>query len=294
MRFLSAPVISWHYNKGARCTRLTLLESRLAGFEPPMEDQMKKEQFPILEFDDTQVAKIEPSFSHNKTEGYDYCVITFFREVLEALEKKGRIKVVKYLNCETMDVPIYEMDYMGKKIHLTLGFLGAAGSAGLLEELIAYGFTKFIVCGGAGVLRKDITVGHLIIPISAIRDEGVSYHYLAPAREVECNPEVVGKIEEEFNRSKIDYIKAKTWTTDAFYRETEKKIELRKSEGCVTVEMEAAAFFAVARFRNVKLGQILYGGDDLSAVAWDSRKWHDRTEIRKNLVEISLRICLSL
>jgi hypothetical protein len=36
--------------------------------------------------------------------------------------------------------------------------------------------------------------------------------------------------------------------------------------------MEAAAFFAVAKFRNVKLGQILYGGDDLSAVAWDSRK----------------------
>ncbi len=135
-----------------------------------------------------------------------------------------------------------------------------------LEELIAYGFNKFIVCGGAGVLRKDIAVGHLIIPISAIRDEGVSYHYLAPAREIECNPEVVGKIEEEFNKYRIDYIKAKTWTTDSFYRETEKKIELRKSEGCVTVEMEAAAFFAVAKFRNVKLGQILYGGDDLSGV----------------------------
>jgi uridine phosphorylase len=259
-----------------------------------MEDLMKKEQYPILEFDDTQVAKIEPSLSHKKIEGFDCCVITFFREVLEAMEKEGRINAVKYLNCETMDVPIYEMEYMGKKVHLSLGYVGAAGSAGLLEELIAYGFTKFIVCGGAGVLRKDIAVGHLIIPISAIRDEGVSYHYLAPAREVECNLEVVGKIEEEFNRSRIDYIKAKTWTTDAFYRETEKKVELRKSEGCVTVEMEAAAFFAVAGFRNVKLGQILYGGDDLSAVAWDSRKWHDRTEIRKNLVEISLRICLSL
>jgi uridine phosphorylase len=255
---------------------------------------MKKEQYPILEFDETQVAKIEPYASHKKNKGYEYCVITFFREVLEAMEKDGCIKVVKYLNCETMDVPIYEMEYMGKKVHLSLGYLGAAGSAALLEELIAYGFTKFIVCGSAGVLRKDIAVGHLIIPISAIRDEGVSYHYLAPAREVECNPEVVEKIEEEFNRSRIDYIKAKTWTTDAFYRETEKKVELRKSEGCVTVEMEAAAFFAVARFRNVKLGQILYGGDDLSAVAWDSRKWHDRTEIRKNLVEISLRICLSL
>jgi uridine phosphorylase len=255
---------------------------------------MKKEKYPILEFDDTRVAKIEPSFSHKKTEGYEYCVITFFREVLENMEKRGLIKVVKQLNCETMDIPIYEMEYMGKKVHLFLGYLGAAGSAAFLEELIAYGFNKFIVCGGAGVLRKDIAVGHLIIPISAIRDEGVSYHYLAPAREVECAPEVVGKIEEDFNKYKIDYIKAKTWTTDSFYRETEKRIELRKEEGCVTVEMEAAAFFAVAKFRDVKLGQILYGGDDLSGVDWDSRKWHDRAEIRENLVEISIRICTSL
>jgi uridine phosphorylase len=255
---------------------------------------MKKEKYPILEFDDTQVAKIEPSFYHKKTEGYEYCVITFFREVLDNMENKGLIKVVKLLNCETMDIPIYEMEYMGKKVHLSLGYVGAAGSAAFLEELIACGFNKFIVCGGAGVLRKDIAVGHLVLPISAIRDEGVSYHYISPAREIECNPDVVGKIEEGLTKYGIDYIKAKTWTTDSFYRETEKKIELRKLEGCVTVEMEAAAFFAVAKFRNVKLGQILYGGDDLSAMAWDSRKWHNKTEIRENLVEISIRICISM
>jgi uridine phosphorylase len=210
------------------------------------------------------------------------------------MEKNGLIKVVKLLNCETVDMPIYEMDYKGKKIHLFLGYVGAAGSAAFLEELIALGFNKFIVCGGAGVLRKDIAVGHLVIPTSAVRDEGASYHYLPPAREVESNPEVVAKIEEEFIKDRIDYIKAKTWTTDSFYRETEKKVELRKSEGCVTVEMEAAAFLAVAKFRNVKLGQILYGGDDLSDVVWDSRKWHNRVEIRENLLDISIRICLSL
>ncbi len=255
---------------------------------------MKKEAYPILEFDETRAAKIEPSFSHKKTEGYEYCVITFFNDVLEAMEKEGRIKAVKFLNCETVDIPIYEMDYMGKKVHLSLGYVGAAGSAAFLEELIALGFTKFIVCGGAGVLRKDIAVGHLVIPTSAVRDEGVSYHYLAPSREVECDPEVVAKIEEDFNKHGIAYIKAKTWTTDAFYRETEKKVELRKAEGCVTVEMEAAAFFAVAKFRNVKLGQIIYGGDDLSGVDWDSRLWHKRDDIRKNLVDISIRICSSL
>jgi uridine phosphorylase len=255
---------------------------------------MKKDKYPILEFDETRVAKIEPSRAYKKTAGYEYCVITFFREVLEAMENEGRIKAVKFLNCETLDLPIYEMESVGKKVHLLPGYVGAAGSAAFLEELIALGSDKFIVCGGAGVLRKDIAVGHLVIPTAAIRDEGVSYHYLAPAREVECNLEVVGKIEEEFKRSRIEYIKAKTWTTDSYYRETENKIELRKAEGCVTVEMEAAAFFAVARFRNVKLGQILYGGDDLSAVTWDNRNWHDRAEIRENLVELSIRICLSL
>ena len=63
-------------------------------------------------------------------------------------------------------------------------------------------------------------------------------------------------IEDDFIKHGINYIKAKTWTTDAFYRETKDKVALRKSEGCVTVEMEAAAFFAVSRFRNVQLGQI--------------------------------------
>jgi uridine phosphorylase len=255
---------------------------------------MKKQKYPILEFDETRLAKIEPSLSHKKVEGYEYCVITFFREVLEDMEKEGQIKVVKYLNCETMDIPIYEMEYGGKKVYLFLGYLGSAGSAAFLEELIALGFDKFIVCGGAGVLRRDIAVGHLVIPVAAVRDEGVSYHYLAPSREIEVNPEVIGKIEEDFNEHKIAYVKGKTWTTDAFYRETEKKVELRKSEGCLTVEMEAAAFFAVAKFRNVELGQILYGGDDLSAVTWDGRKWHDRIEIRKNMVNIAIRICLSL
>ncbi len=156
-----------------------------------MEYLMKKEKYPILEFDETRVAKIEPSRAHQKTEGYEYCVITFFREVLEEMEKQGLIRVVKWLNCETMDVPIYEMEFQGKKVHLSLGYLGSAGSAAFFEELIALGFDKFIVCGGAGVLRKDIAVGHLVIPTSAVRDEGVSYHYLPPSREVECDPQVV-------------------------------------------------------------------------------------------------------
>ena len=58
--------------------------------------------------------------------------------------------------------------------------------------------------------------------------------------------------------------------------------------------MEAAAFFAVAKFRSVVLGQILYGGDDLSGIKWDSRNWNRLEDLRTNLVDLSMALCLEL
>jgi nucleoside phosphorylase len=49
------------------------------------------------------------------------------------------------------------------------------------------------------------------------------------------------------------------------------------AQGCLTVEMEAAAFFAVAQYRGVPFGQLLYGGDDLSGDEWDGRAWQDHS-----------------
>ncbi|QSX06467.1 nucleoside phosphorylase [Sedimentibacter sp. zth1] len=255
---------------------------------------ISKNDFPILEFDSNKNSKINPSSIIAKKDVPKCCVITFFGDVIEQMLKNDRLKQIGTFATTSIRLPIYETEYSGKRIGIIAGFLGAAGSAGQLEELIAMGFKKFIVCGGAGVLQKGIQVGHLVVPYSAIRDEGLSYHYLEPSREVECDFDVLDVIENQLSTDNIPYIKAKTWTTDAFYRETEDKVKLRVSEGCVTVEMEAAAFFAISKFRGVKLGLVLYGGDDLSGVEWDSRKWNSRENIRKNLVELSFKICLKL
>lgn len=254
----------------------------------------QKREFPILEFDSNFRAKIEPSDVIAKRDVPGCCVIAFFGDVIHELLQSGKLKQIATFYTATVHLPIYETEYHGKPIAITQGFLGASGSAAQLEELIAMGFSKFIVCGAAGVLQKDIQVGRLIVPYAAVRDEGVSYHYAEPSREIECNPHAVGTIEKILKEENLPYIKAKTWTTDAFYRETEDKIAARVSEGCVTVEMEAAAFFAVSKFRNVVLGQILFGGDDLSGVEWDSRQWNSREQIRKSLVELSFKVCLQL
>jgi uridine phosphorylase len=90
------------------------------------------------------------------------------------------------------------------------------------------------------------------------------------------------------------YTLGKTWTTDAIYRETRARMARRSSEGCITVEMEAAAFFAVAQFRGVQMGQILYCGDNLDGDEWDGRNWQKNWSVREILVELAAEACLAI
>ena len=62
-----------------------------------------------------------------------------------------------------------------------------------------------------------------------------------------------------------------TWTTDAFYRETRKKVDARMKMGVKTVEMEASALQAVADFRGFDFFTFFYAGDNLDLPEWDKR-----------------------
>ena len=160
--------------------------------------------------------------------------------------------------------------------------------------MIARGCRKFIACGGCGVLDQQIAVGHLIVPTAAVRDEGTSYHYLPASREVNASPEGVSAIERVLQKRQVEYLLSKTWTTDAIYRETPARAAQRRSEGCLTVEMEAAAFFAVAQFRKVTFAQILYGGDAVIPGAWDGRGWDTHSSLRQRLFWLAAEACLEL
>lgn len=68
---------------------------------------------------------------------------------------------------------------------------------------------------------------------------------------------------------KVDFAVGRTWTTDAFYRETEAEMALRKQEGCIAVEMEISACQAVANYRGIEFYTFLYRGDNLDSEKWD-------------------------
>jgi uridine phosphorylase len=256
---------------------------------------MIEQNYPILEYDAHSKSLIEPrNMIQPIPDIPKQCVICFFQDVIDHLQKKHQLTEITALNSEMGRHPIYLFQNENHPITLFHPGVGAPLAVALLEEVIALGCDTFVACGGAGVLRDDLEVGYLLVPTSAIRDEGTSYHYLPPGREVPATPEVVAAIEATFKEHRIEYRLTKTWTTDAFYRETRKKVQLRCSEGCLTVEMEAAAMFAVAQYRQVRIGQILYSGDYLGCEYWDSRHWVDCWEIREQLVSLSAEVCLKL
>lgn len=59
------------------------------------------------------------------------------------------------------------------------------------------------------------------------------------------------------------------WTTDAIYRETKAKLEARKNEGCLAVEMELAGVQAVCDFYGWDLYDFLVTGDVLDQAVYD-------------------------
>ncbi len=250
--------------------------------------------YPILEFDSSSQALIEPTQVLPRLEHMpEHLVLCFFQEVIDKTCQNA--EVVTKLNSEIGHFPVYALEVNGQRVAIAHPGVGAPLSAAILEELIAMGCRKIIACGGAGVLNGQLTMGHVVIPTSAVRDEGTSYHYLPPSREVNANPNAVTAIEATLKAHNIAYETGKTWTTDGIYRETKDKIARRSAEGCITVEMEAAAFFAVAQFRDVIFGQILYSGDDVSGEEWDKRDWqHGRPATREQLFWLSAEACLRL
>jgi uridine phosphorylase len=255
---------------------------------------MGTDDAPILEFDPAPTAVIEPTEVIEPIDIPTHAVLCFFQDVIEKVTDEHGGRIIDHVVSEIGKVPIWELALEGRRLALVHPGVGAPLAAAFLEELIALGCRAFVACGGAGVLVPDVALGHVVVPTSAVRDEGTSYHYLPAAREVAPTAQAVEAILATLQRHDVPHVTGKTWTTDAMYRETRDKVARRVAEGCLTVEMEAAAFFAVASFRGVAFGQLLYAGDDLSGDAWDQRGWDEHAVGRELLFRLAAEAVLLL
>lgn len=156
-----------------------------------------KHEIPILEFDDNPQAVIMPTHEDLGLDLPARCVYGFLEEEVERYAiSVGAEKVGEFVSA-TKTYPVYVMTYNGKEICLAQAPVGSAAAAQFMDWLIGYGVKQIISTGTCGVL-VDIPENVFLIPTRALRDEGASYHYVAPSRYIDMNEQALDAIGKNF------------------------------------------------------------------------------------------------
>ena len=243
----------------------------------------------IIDSYDESEEIIKPiEMSTDKSRLPEIAIVTFVQGLINSIDNDKN-----YTKCGTIQagdtIPIYKTTYNNKEVIIYRTLIGGPATIAMMEELIARGVKKFIFFGSCGTLIKDIPPGSFILPTESYRDEGTSYHYIPVSDFVKVK--TADKLARFFNKNNIKYIKGKTWTTDAIYKETINKMNKRKEQGCIVVEMESASIMALCENRNVEAYQFLYSDDTLDGEKWDARTLlDDKTSFLKECLKIALKI----
>lgn len=220
----------------------------------------------------SEPALFNPSDTTKKINNFpEICVSTFSENIIQKFSSLDGAEKIAELYTANGTIPVYKIRYKDTDIAFYLSRVGAPACVAGFEEIIAMGAEKFVLFGSCGVLDDDHVKDNIIIPVSAVRDEGTSYHYIAPSPEIEADPRSIQILESVLSSFDCPYVKGKTWTSDAIYRETLPLIQERRQEGCLVVEMECASMLAVAKYRQIPFLQFLYGADNLSSDLWEIR-----------------------
>lgn len=214
-------------------------------------------------------------------------VLCFFNDLLEQLRDEGRLVKRYVLHSEIGTNPVYEYQSDAGVVAVVHPGVGAPFAAAVFEELCALGVSTFVAVGGAGALEDELSLGAVMVVASALRDEGTSFHYAAPARIIDADPLGVHVLESVLSDAGVPFVVGRTWTTDAFFRETRSRVQRRLDERCSMVDMESSAFIAVARYRDRRFAQLLYAGDSLAGATWDHRAWTRATTVREDLFALA-------
>ncbi|HET6953573.1 MAG TPA: nucleoside phosphorylase [Acidimicrobiales bacterium] len=169
----------------------------------------------------------------------------------------------------TAFLDLHTFDGTDGTVGVTGGFgIGAPAAANIVESLAAIGVTRFVSMGTAGALLPDLDAGDVVVCDRAIRDEGVSHHYLPGDRWAAPDAELTARLCGTLADAGLAPRTGGAWTIDAPFRETVAEARHYAEDGAAVVEMEAAAVFTVARFRGVQAASAFAVSDSLADGEW--------------------------
>jgi uridine phosphorylase len=176
---------------------------------------------------------------------------------------------------------LYVVRQRPRRVAVMVGLgMGAPAIANAAEELIAFGTRRLVILSLAGAVRPGLAPGSVVVCDRAVRDEGTSYHYLPPARDVRASAHLVAALDPALVAAGLLPTVGAVWSNDAPYRDTREEAVALAAEGVLAVEMESAGLFAVATVRGAEAASVLVIADSLAGHDWtpppDMRALHRR------------------
>ena len=150
----------------------------------------------------------------------------------------------------------------GRPISVQSTGMGCPSAAIVMEELVQLGVKRFIRVGTCGGLQPDLTLGDMIVAISAVAADRTVETYVdhephSPTASWDLVHAAVHAAKEIGQEMRVGPVVS----SDVFYNPDGGQYERWSRRGVLAVEMEAAVLFTLGALRNVAAGALLTVSD---------------------------------
>ena len=140
--------------------------------------------------------------------------------------------------------------------------LGSPNAATIMDLLIARQPKGVLFLGKCGGLKRSSEIGHLILPIAAIRGEGTSDDYFPPQVPALPSFKLHKFVSEKISERGLDYRTGVVYTTNRRLWEHDAAfLERLWRMTCIAIDMETATLFMVGHYNEISRGALLLVSD---------------------------------
>lgn len=180
------------------------------------------------------------------------CVLEFDGDLSDWLVSSGHARAYPAWAC--FHTLMHSIDVDGTVCGIVARTIGGPYAVLVAEQLKASGAEVVLGLTSAGRISSSLPLPSVVVVQNAIRDEGTSYHYLAPGNEVASDSRLADVLQSGVATVGLPTFRGKVWTTDAPYRETQQQLETHGANGVLAVEMQAASLLAFSEARRTPVG----------------------------------------
>lgn len=202
------------------------------------------------------------------------CMLDPDGDLVDYLRAHGQARPHLAWACYHTTLDVFELDNV--QIGIIGRVVGAPFAVLVAEELLVSGCQLLISVTSAGQITPLGQPPYFVLLERALRDEGTSYHYLPPARYSHLVAGLRSLLWDGWDQAQVPLGIGTSWTTDAPFRETETMIAHCRGEGIATVEMEAAALYALSAAKGYSIACFAHVTNTMATEGDDFEKGPDQ------------------